>query len=140
MSNPLTQAKDPQTDFSEYVYTSEEATNALLIIVSTGFIFLMQAGFAMVEVGSVRQKNAHNILIKNLFDAVAGAIAFWLVGYGFAFGQRGEKGGFIGDDPQLFAASGFDDTEFNHYLQWIFQFSFAATSTTIVSGSLAERT
>jgi len=54
MSNPLTQAKDPQTAFSEYVYTSEEATNALLIIVSTGFIFLMQAGFAMVEVGSVR--------------------------------------------------------------------------------------
>ena len=54
--------------------------------------------------------------------------------------HEGEKGGFIGDDPQLFAASGFDDTEFNHYLQWIFQFSFAATSTTIVSGSLAERT
>jgi len=76
----------------------------------------MQTGFAMVEVGSVRQKNAHNILIKNLFDAVAGAIAFWLLGYGFAFGQRGEKGGFIGDDPMLFAGRGFDHLEQNHYL------------------------
>lgn len=68
------------------MYTAEEATSALLVLVTTGFIFLMQAGFAMVEVGSVRQKNANNILIKNLFDAVAGALAFWLLGYAFAFG------------------------------------------------------
>jgi ammonium transporter, Amt family len=72
--------------FKDYVYTTEEATSALLVLVTTGLIFLMQAGFAMVEVGSVRQKNVNNILIKNIFDTVAGALAFWLVGYGFAFG------------------------------------------------------
>ena len=127
-------------DYAEHVYSAEEATNALLVIVSTGFIFLMQTGFAMVEVGSVRQKNASNILIKNLFDAVAGALFFWLLGYGFAFGQQGDKGGFIGSDPEVFAGKGFDTSETDHYLQWIFQFSFAATATTIVSGCLAERT
>jgi len=76
----------------------------------------MQAGFAMVEVGSVRAKNANNILIKNLFDAVAGALAFWLLGYGFAFGQEGEKGGFIGSKGATFAAHGFDGAKDNHYL------------------------
>lgn len=128
------------TSYENYVMTPQEGTDALLIIVSTGFIFLMQTGFAMVEVGCVREKNAHNILIKNLFDATAGAIAWWLVGFGFAFGQSGEKGGFIGGNKDYFAASGFENYKDNLYLSWIFQFSFAATATTIVSGSLAERT
>ena len=63
-----------------------EAINLLLLVVSTGFILLMQAGFALVENGTVRKKNSRNILIKNLFDACAGCIAFYLVGFGFAFG------------------------------------------------------
>ena len=104
MSSSVTAAHS----MNDHVYNTEEAINALLVIVSTGMIFLMQTGFAMVEAGCVRQKNAHNILIKNLFDAVAGAIAWWLLGYGFAFGQRDAKASFIGDDPKYFAASGFD--------------------------------
>jgi len=100
----------------------------------------MHVGFAMVEVGSVRQKNSQNILIKNLFVTVSGALFFWLTGYGFAFGQTGEKGGFIGTNGKLFAGYGFDTEEDDHYLSWIFQFSFAATACTIVSGCLAERT
>lgn len=78
-----------------YEYNSQESSDALLVIVSAGFIFLMQSGFAMIEVGSVREKNSNNILIKNLFDACAGAMAFYFLGYGFAFGQSNE-GGFIG--------------------------------------------
>ena len=105
-------------------------------------------GFAMVETGSVRHKNSQNILIKNAFDAMAGALAFYLVGFGFAFGNKmiTEEDGtthrhkFIGSDPAYFAASGFNDHEKDLYLAWIFQFSFAATSATIVSGSIAERT
>ena len=62
------------------------AINELLLIVATAFILLMQLGFALVENGSVRSKNSKNILIKNLFDACAGALAFWLVGFGLAFG------------------------------------------------------
>ena len=117
------------------------AVNELLVLVSTGFILLMQLGFALVENGTVRSKNSKNILIKNLFDACAGALAWWLVGFGLAFGQTGEGGGFIGTDHRLFAASGFHEfSDKNYYVVWMFQFSFAATSSTIVSGSLAERT
>ena len=115
------------------------ALDELLVIVATAFILLMQLGFALVENGSVRAKNSKNILIKNLFDACAGALAFWLIGYGFAMGHE-EKGGFIGDNKDMFAGSGAKEQADNYYLAWIFQFSFAATSSTIVSGSLAERT
>jgi Amt family ammonium transporter len=121
------------------------AINALWLLVSTAMIFLMQSGFALVECGSVRAKNSRNILIKNLFDACIGAIAFWCLGYGFAFGDV--NGGFIGSDNKYFAASGFETKvsgkfvlEDDHYVLWMFQFSFAATAATIVSGSLAERT
>jgi len=107
-------------NFAKTVYSTDEAISALLVIVSTGFIFMMQSGFAMVEVGSVRAKNAHNILIKNVFDACGGCLAWWLIGYGFAFGQTGNKGGFIGGKKELFASSGFDNDPEDHYLAWIF--------------------
>ena len=111
----------------------------LLLVVSTGFILLMQAGFALVENGTVRKKNSSNILIKNLFDACAGAMAFWLLGYGFAFGVAGENPTFVNYGGWAFASSDFKSQEDNHYLYWCFQFSFAATAATIVSGSVAER-
>ena len=85
------------------------AVNELLVIVATGFILLMQLGFALVENGTVRSKNSKNILIKNLFDACAGALAWWLVGFGLAYGQTEKKGGFAGSDSKLFASSGFND-------------------------------
>ena len=119
--------------------TVEQAVNELLAIISVAFIILMQLGFALVENGTVRCKNSKNILIKNLFDACAGALAFWLFGFALAFGHE-SQGGFIGTDGGLFASSSFDEKDENFYLMWIFQFSFAATSATIVSGSLAERT
>lgn len=97
----------------------------------------MQTGYALLECGSVRQKNSQSILIKNLFDACVGAIGFWLFGYAFAFGDV--NGGFIGSNPNLYAAAGFDNLREDHFLNWIFHFSFAATSSTIVQGALAER-
>ncbi len=124
---------------SDVVPSTDDAINELLVIVATAFILLMQLGFALVENGTVRSKNSKNILIKNLFDACAGAIAFWLIGFGWAFGHK-EGGQFIGTDSSYFAASDFHKLTDNYYLLWIFQFSFAATSATIVSGSLAERT
>ena len=126
-------------DYSTAVPNTTEAIDELLVIVSTAFILLMQLGFALVENGTVRSKNSKNILIKNLFDAAAGALAFWLIGFGFAFGHKSE-GGFIGSKGDMFVGSGFDDYPDNYYLAWVFQFSFAATASTIVSGSLAERT
>jgi Amt family ammonium transporter len=127
------------SDLRDYVYTEEEATNAVWVTVATAMIFLMQAGFALVENGSVREKNSSNILIKNLFDACFGAISYWLVGFGFAYGAT-EGNKFIGLNPKFFAGSGFETHQKDLYLTYIFQFSFAATSATIVSGSMAERT
>ena len=121
------------------VTTTEQAINELLVMVGTAFVLLMQLGFALVECGLVRSKNAKTILIKNLFDACLGALSFWLFGFGLSFGHK-ENGGFIGTVSGMFASSGFNSAENNYYLMWIFQFSFAATSATIVSGSLAERT
>ena len=72
-----------------------------------------------MENGSVRPKNSKNILIKNLFDACNGALAFWLVGYGWAYGIK--PGGFIGTDPKMFASSGFHEIEDSQeYMRWIF--------------------
>lgn len=82
-------------------------------------IFFMQAGFALVECGSVREKNATSILMKNLFDACAGCVGWWLVGFGFAFGSP-EKNGFIGGNKAYFASSGFEDVSEDLYLKFIF--------------------
>lgn len=135
----MSEAKIEVEDYSIRVNSQQEAIDELLIIVATAFIILMQLGFALVENGTVRSKNSKNILVKNLFDASAGALAFWLVGFGIAFGHE-EEGGFIGSNGSMFAASNFEEEKSNYYMIWIFQFSFAATASTIMSGSLAERT
>lgn len=104
--------------------------NEIIWLVLCAFlVFFMQAGFAMLEVGMVRAKSAQSILIKNVIDLCVATIMWWLIGYGIAFGS--DWGGFIGT------------TEFaqpNNTASWLFQFSFSATSATIVSGALAERT
>lgn len=122
--------------YSDTVYTSQESINAVWILVSTAMIFFMQAGFALVEVGSVRHKNTRVTLIKNMFDACFGTIGFWLIGYGFAMG---DVKAFIGGNGNFFASSGFEEISKDQYLIFIWQFAFASTSSTIVSGSLAER-
>ena len=97
-------------------------------------VFYMQCGFAMLEVGIVQPKNSTNILFKNLLDASLGAISFWLLGYGFAFGA--DYGGFIGNSN--FAIIDLNNT--NHgWQKWFFQWAFAAAAATIVAGSVCER-
>ena len=73
-------------NYTTAVYDQEHATNAVWILVSAGFIFFMQAGFALIEAGAVRRKNRSAMLIKNLFNGCIAAIVFWLFGYGFGFG------------------------------------------------------
>jgi Amt family ammonium transporter len=104
------------------------------LMIAAFLVFFMQAGFAMVEAGFVRAKNTTNILMKNILDASVGAIAFWAVGWGIAYGLTGESA------PGLFGDGDFFLKGFNDYAGWIFQFAFAATAATIVSGAMAERT
>jgi len=104
-------------------------------------VFWMQAGFAMLEAGSVRKKNIQNILFKNLMDASIGAICFWLLGYSFAFGtekyitEDTNDNRFIGSGN--WALQNFDGDTMYH--SWFFQWTFAGAAATIVSGSVAER-
>ena len=98
-------------------------------------IFLMNAGFAMLESGSVRFKNLQVVLIKNMIHALMGGIIWWAWGFAFAFGDV-KKNGFIGTKYYLGLGVG-DDQEFAH---WWLSYAFATASTSIVSGCLAERT
>ncbi len=99
-------------------------------------VFTMQAGFALVETGFTRAKNAANIMMKNLMDFSAGSLGFWLVGAALMFGA---------DACGLFGKSGFMMDVFQegpgcwNWTMMIFQTMFAATAATIVSGCVAER-
>lgn len=112
----------------------KEALDAIWLLLGTCLVFWMQAGFAMVETGFTRAKNAGNIVMKNLMDFVLGSIIYWILGFGLMFGPS--IGGFIGIPSLL---NGFDGTQTN-FVWLIFQTVFCATAATIVSGAMAERT
>jgi len=103
------------------------------LILAAALVFFMQAGFAMLETGLTRAKNAGNIIMKNLMDFSVGALAYWAVGWALMYGTS--TGGLIGTD-QFFLAGAESAT----YRDWMFQVVFAATAATIVSGAMAERT
>jgi len=92
----------------------------------------MQAGFAMLCAGSVRTKNTMNILIKNVLDACVGAVAYYLFGWGVAYGTCKETNSFIG-------CGNFGLDDFTDWYSFLFQWAFSAAAATIVSGSVAER-
>ena len=106
-------------------------------------VFFMQCGFAMLEVGSVNKKNTKNILTKNLLDACLGALIWWSFGHGLAYDGVNE---FIGTPyngkSSFFTNDYLNEENKNGYIWalWFFQYVFAATSATIVSGAVAERT
>ena len=110
--------------------------NVLWTCVAAFLVFFMQAGFAMVETGFTRAKNAVNILMKNLMDFSVGSIAFFVIGFGLMFG---DKGGAWLFGKTLFALGGTTGESWN-YSFLLFQTVFAATAATIVSGAMAERT
>jgi ammonium transporter, Amt family len=110
--------------------------NIVWTLVAATLVFLMQAGFAMVETGFTRAKNAVNIIMKNLCDFSIGSLAFFLVGFGLMFGAN--ESGWIG--LSLFAPAEHDQVPTTLGLAFvIFQTVFAATAATIVSGAMAER-
>lgn len=110
--------------------------DVFFILVSGYLVFMMQAGFAMLTAGSVRSKNTKNVLLKNVLDACVGSLAYFLFGWAFAYGPGGNK--FIAWGN--FGLSKYGGESFNDYHSFFFQWAFAATAATIVSGSVAERT
>ena len=106
--------------------------NTVWVVVAAILVFFMQAGFALLESGLVRAKNAVNVLLKNYSDMCVGAVAFWGVGYGLMFGANAT--GWFGTSK--FAVNGGDGWDLSVLF---FQMMFAATAATIVSGALAER-
>ena len=112
--------------------------NTVWMLLAAMLVFFMQPGFALVEAGFTRSKNTANILMKNLVDFMVGSILFWFIGFGLMFGV-----GNVFGTPHLFDLDAMDNIIQNGlpiegFL--IFQTVFCATSATIVSGAMAERT
>lgn len=112
--------------------------NTVWMLLAAMLVFFMQPGFALVEAGFTRSKNTANILMKNLVDFMVGSILFWFIGFGLMFGV-----GDVFGTPHLFDLDAMDNIIQNGlpiegFL--IFQTVFCATSATIVSGAMAERT
>lgn len=120
--------------------SNAKSINTFFLIYAASLVFFMQAGFAMLCAGSVQKKNVQNSMLKNLLDACGAALGFYSVGYAFAYGGSEEcvKNGCGGEKTFIgttnFFLQGVEDDMF-----WLFQFAFAATSATIVAGTLAER-
>ena len=104
-------------------------------LVGAALVFFMQCGFAMVETGFTRAKNAGNIIMKNLMDFCIGTVVFMLLGYGLMMGEH-TFFGLIGK-PDLTLFTDFENFDWSAF---VFQLVFCATAATIVSGAMAERT
>ena len=112
------------------------SADTIWVLIGAFLVFSMQPGFAMVETGFTRAKNAANIVMKNVMDISLGSLVFWALGFGLMFGES--VGGFIGA-PDFFVTGDYGDT-YPSSAFFIFQTMFCATAATIVSGAVAERT
>ncbi|WP_342757672.1 ammonium transporter [Kineothrix sedimenti] len=122
-------------NFTELFYESGImfGSTGVWFLIGAALVFFMQCGFAMVESGFTRAKNAGNIIMKNLMDFCVGTVVFVLIGYSL---MCGESNGFIGKlSSNIF--SDFGNFEWGNF---VFNLVFCATAATIVSGAMAERT
>lgn len=126
------------------------AINTLWVFLAAVLVIFMQAGFAFLEIGFSRGKNAGTIVAKILTNFSIAAICYYVVGFAFAFGTGGETGGItnligthgflltgVGDQTVTFSAMGFSNAQIE--AKWLFQFSFCAVSLAIVWGTTLER-
>jgi ammonium transporter, Amt family len=112
-----------------------DGLNAFFLIYAGALVFFMQTGFAMLCAGSIRAKNCKNVILWNLLDSAGGGIAYWATGYAFAYGgdDSGKKT-FVGN--AAFFLKG-DEIRLEN---WFFQWAFACAVSSIVAGTIAERT
>ncbi|PNH03009.1 Ammonium transporter 1 member 2 [Tetrabaena socialis] len=157
ISSSVAEVADSVGGVSETVGHVSYGLNTLLLLFGGALVFIMHGGFAMLCAGSIRSKNAMNILLQTILDAAVSGVMFYCVGFGFAFGQGNKPNKFIGD--ALFGLSryishqtpsgavGTLDADGNRWevqpvgrwIDFFFQWAFAATATTIPAGAVAER-
>ena len=109
-------------------------TFGIWFLIGAALVFWMQAGFAMVETGFTRAKNAGNIIMKNLMDFCIGTVVFIVIGFSLLLGE--DLAGFIGK-PGFDIFTAYESFDFSSF---VFNLVFCATTATIVSGAMAERT
>jgi len=135
MGSPVWAAEGDMSPLDAAKAELQNNINVVWTCIAAFLVFFIQAGFAMVEAGFTRAKNAVNILMKNLMDFSVGTIAFAAVGFGLMFGTTN---GLFGTTH--LGLSGMGDNMSWNWTFLIFQTVFAATAATIVSGAMAERT
>lgn len=123
----------PTVSLAKEFSLSEESVNMVWLVTASAMVFLMQAGFALLESGMSRSKNCINVVMKNYLDVCIGSVVFFLIGYGIMFGNN-HTGLFGSSHFAIYKVDGWD------YGFLLFQTMFAATAVTITSGALAERT
>ena len=112
---------------------SLSAVDTVWIAVAAALVFFMQAGFALLESGLSRAKNALNVVMKNYMDLCVGTLVFWGVGFGLMFGTSST--GWFGENQFMLSQA-----DASTWAMLLFQIMFAATAATIASGAMAERT
>ncbi len=110
-----------------------ESIDASWVALAAMLVFFMQAGFALLESGMVRSKNAVNVMMKNYLDCCVASLLFWAIGYGLMFGASGT--GWLGTSGFFIA-----DGSARDFTTLLFQLMFASVAATICSGAMAERT
>mmetsp|Transcript_8401 Transcript_8401/g.18395 ORF Transcript_8401/g.18395 Transcript_8401/m.18395 type:complete len:582 (+) Transcript_8401:214-1959(+) len=116
--------------------------NTFYLIYAASLVFYMQAGFAMLCAGSVRLKNVQNTMMKNLLDACGASLGYYSVGFAFAWGSSnlpGQQSTVDSSSTSFIGTTNFFLTETDEKAFFLFQYAFAATSATVVAGTLAER-
>lgn len=134
-------------DLTAEVTTAQVSADATFVFIASCFVFFMQAGFAFLEAGMIRQTGVVNSMIENFMDAAFGGIAFFVIGFALAFGADNGSGLFGTSNFFLSEALTFVDGApvyggdgLSIFILFFFQFAFAATAGTIATGAMAERT
>lgn len=128
-----------ESDLSERMVTimNYSSADTIWVLSGTAMVFFMQAGFAMLETGFTRAKNAGNIIMKNLLDFCVSSLVFWIIGYSLMYGDGNAFAGKL----SFFAGSDICNTRsIPPLVHILYATVFCGTSTTIVSGAMAERT
>lgn len=114
------------------------SADTIWIAICTVLVFFMQTGFAMLETGFTRKKNSCNVIMKNIMDFAVGSIFYWILGFGIMFGATTGVVGVIDLFSNGDCSAASQTIPQPVFMAW--QLVFCATSATIVSGSMAERT